>query len=95
MGQKYFLTHDKTCPIINAMYAIDKHIPIPESARNGRPAKYPFKNMNVGDSFFVAGEHTGRLLISIRGCALRNKPKVFYCEQKKTAPTGVRCWRVE
>ena len=35
------------------MIKIDKAMPIPPSAHLGRPAKYPYASMNVGDSFFV------------------------------------------
>lgn len=32
-------------------YVIDKNVPIPKALRPGRPMKYPFKQMDVGDSF--------------------------------------------
>lgn len=69
---------------------IEKGIPIPEGdGRRGRAPKYPWRNMEVGDSFFVrekpsavargaceAGKRCGRKFISRR------------------IDDGVRIWRV-
>lgn len=40
------------------MIAIDKDVPLPERSRGaqGRPVKYPFAQMEVGDSFAVVGK---------------------------------------
>jgi len=36
---------------------IDKNVPIPESQSGpGRPRKYPFPDMEVGDSFYAEGK---------------------------------------
>lgn len=36
------------------MFAVDKGIPVPKDIReNKRNNKYPWKNMEIGDSFFV------------------------------------------
>jgi hypothetical protein len=41
---------------------IEKDVPIPTACGRGRPTKYPFAEMEVGDSFAVplAGESYGR-----------------------------------
>ena len=33
---------------------IEKNIPMPETKKSGKPSLYPFADMDVGDSFFVA-----------------------------------------
>lgn len=38
---------------------INKNIPIPAKSAVGRPAKYPFKNMEVGESIFFEGKKPG------------------------------------
>jgi hypothetical protein len=80
---------------------IDKHLPAPPPA-NGRPRKYPFPDMAVGDSFAVplAGEtYEGENMAAVR---LRSSA-IRYARThggKFTVRTDrevgeVRCWRVE
>jgi hypothetical protein len=42
---------------MNETYKIEKNIPIP--SRSGRKCKYPWKEMEVGDSLLVLGEPLG------------------------------------
>lgn len=62
---------------------IEMGIPMPEklSARNG---KYPWDNMEVGDSFFLAGR-TKKVLVPAR-----LKPKIF---RQGAVEGGLRVWR--
>ena len=39
----------------NRMVKIDKHVPMPIGGGGAKP-KYPWKNMKVGDSFFIFPE---------------------------------------
>lgn len=44
------------------MYTIDTHIPMPNPTRNGvGQYKYPFFQMNVGDSFAISVDPTTKL----------------------------------
>lgn len=78
---------------------INKDIPIPDKVR-GRKAKYDFKAMEVGDSFFAVGDSS--VQVSILTCAKRHLPKKFIT-QKGTQESsveglfekGFRCWRVK
>lgn len=69
---------------------IEKNIPAPNNGVRGSP-KYPFRKMEVGDSFlFPAG---ARLASSSRaaGDAGRMMGGKFAC---RTTPEGIRCWRI-
>lgn len=68
---------------------IDKGIPIPiPEAKQGRPSKYPFGSMEVGDSFFAPSTSIGQT-VSKMGKFLGRK---FIC---RTVEGGSRVWRVE
>ena len=74
-------------------YTIDKKIPIPE-----KQSKYPWREMEVGDSFFVeATDHDkGRLqkdLFNSSGYyARRNNAKAKFTTRQMD--DGVRVWRI-
>jgi hypothetical protein len=75
------------------VYAIEKDHKIPAESR-GRKPEYPFRNMNVGDSFFVPQPDPAmrkKRVISICGSARRHKPWIFTCRE---SDSGVRVWRV-
>jgi hypothetical protein len=71
------------------MYAIEKSIPIPSRKR-----KYPLREMNVGDSFYVPcenGRRKGQSILGLTYVAFPGKTRKF---TTRTDATGVRCWRV-
>lgn len=35
------------------MLVIERDVPLPSPARGGRPPIYPFRDMKVGDSFYI------------------------------------------
>ncbi|WP_446903020.1 DUF7303 family protein [Burkholderia sp. YIM B11467] len=73
-------------------YVIEKGLPIPSSTR-GRPQRYPFSKMEIGDSFFVSGEPAA-LLKELSNCAnyhRRNHGGNFVVRSVKG---GVRAWRI-
>jgi hypothetical protein len=74
-------------------FRIDKGLPAP-SGRSGRPPKYPFRELEVGDSFFVEGDPR-KLSGSVLGCAKNIVGKRF-SSQKTThnGKPGIRVWRV-
>jgi len=70
---------------------IDKNVPIPPPVSSG---KYPFKRMDIGDSFFIPLCKTRpeeSLRCSIYNCAKRARMKVTM--RKVTG--GYRCWRIQ
>lgn len=73
------------------MIKVQKNIPIP--IKKGRPAKYPFSSMSVGDSFEVNGAPKNTVLNSaISWCSRHNKKAKFSIrfEDGKT-----RIWRIK
>lgn len=54
----------------------------------GRPAKYPWKTMKVGESFFIKNGYTG----SVGYPNNRLAPKHF---RARSVKGGVRVWRVK
>lgn len=68
------------------MIKIDKNIPIPQKLRK---AKYPWADMEVGDSFLVEGVSKFH---GIWSANKKFKPKHFISEVN---PVGVRVWRDE
>lgn len=73
------------------MITIDKNIPAPQLSGK---KKYPLREMEVGDSFFVADRAAA---YSISACVARYKPKKFTVrkvEEKKNGK-GWRCWRIK
>ena len=74
---------------------IEKGVPIPQT-RGGRNI-YPFKNMGVGDSFFITEKsNPKRLLRNVCSAASffkKKNPK--YNFHARTYVTGVRVWRVQ
>ena len=77
---------------------IEKNIPIP-ALTTGRARIYPFKEMEVGDSFFVAldGRERRNVQKSIIGACrhARLAPKKFCTRYIKEPTEGFRCWRFE
>lgn len=78
---------------------IEKGVPVPESTNGksgrtgiGRPRKYPFEDMEVGDSIFVEGQ-------TMRGGAYKSARR--YTQKTGVAFTahlekgGIRIWRAE
>lgn len=72
---------------------IEKNIPLPTSRTRGRPAKYPFKDMVVGDSVFFPGESTtpGNNVYVAAQMHARMNGKKF---SGRTMDGGLRIWRV-
>jgi hypothetical protein len=69
------------------MIAIEKNVPVPtESAK----AKYPFRTMVVGDSFFVESDTKGRTVTKLLS-ATRNYPDRKFTARQVEG--GVRVWR--
>lgn len=83
-------------------YKIESNVPMPRN----KPTKYPFGEMQVGDSFFVPVAKNGdgwarskqhnRLTAAINSWRRTNKSMNHRFKIRSTEePHGVRCWRVE
>jgi len=74
---------------------IESGIPSPKPATVGRPSKYPFRKMEIGDSFLTEGT-----LASSRGCPAYGAAKVFGSRNnmkfvgKAQGDGTVRIWRI-
>jgi len=71
-------------------YKIEKSIPVPEVSGAGRPAKYPFSSMSVGDSIFIAGKRPSEISAH-HVWGRRNNIKFMGRAEKD----GMRVWRVK
>ncbi len=72
------------------MYEIEKNIPVPGDVKIDKRKKYPFDQMNVGDSFFAKNK-TARSLSNSSQWHAKKTGKKFTCT---TEADGARCWRV-
>lgn len=66
---------------------IEKNIPISEHGNR----KYPFREMEVGDSFFVPDCKPSKINGPAQGFMRRN-PEVKFTIRREG--TGYRCWRI-
>ena len=70
---------------------IEKHIPLPlQPQPRGRRAKYPFGQMDVGDSFF-SDEDRNRLAAASSHAGSRHGKKFII----RSVDGGFRIWRAE
>jgi hypothetical protein len=79
-------------------FAIESGIPIPSNSSGGRPIKYPWAKMRVGDSFFVAfaNRHKTSLATIASVASKRLRPKRFIGRSCTCGGVqGLRVWRVE
>lgn len=74
------------------MIPIDKGIPIPTRCRGraGRRLLFPFADMEIGDSFFVAGAAS-----SVESAASRYGQKLGRKFTARYVDGGVRVWRIK
>jgi sortase (surface protein transpeptidase) len=82
------------------MYKIEKGIPIP--THRGKNSKYPFFEMEVGDSFEVEtlDKTSGNTVASIRNCyhnvcRYNENLKDIKIAIRVTSDKTVRCWRIK
>ena len=76
------------------MLKVDKNIPIP-LPRGKRTSIYPFKEMEVGDSFLVPSseiEERRRIARSVYSSAHKHRPSRFVVRHTNE---GIRVWKVE
>lgn len=73
-------------------FKIEKNVPLPE--KNVR-WKYPFDELEVGDSFFVANKDTTQLSALCKRAGTRLNTRFVTAKATSGDATGVRVWRVE
>ena len=79
----------------NAPIKIDRGVPVPTK---GQRCMYPFKDMKVGDSFFIdtkdrdKGNMRNRVQSSSSRFAKMQDPKQQFCSRQLEG--GIRCWRI-
>lgn len=79
----------KPKPAAPRAITIDRGIPIPESSGAGRPALFPFEDMEIGDSFLTGGKQK---TISSAASYWAKKLGTTYATRKTSK--GYRVWRV-
>ena len=72
-------------------YVIEKNVPLVQKNGAGRKEKYPFPQMEVGDSFVVPGGIVRSMRVTLRIAGLRHG-RTFKAQEQEG---GVRVWRVE
>lgn len=73
------------------MQEIEKNITMP-TTETGRPKKYPFADMEVGDSILFKDEKTGgRAYSAAQMCSKRSGTKKF---SGRMTESGLRIWRI-
>lgn len=74
------------------MYKIEKQIPIPEGSGMGAVRKYPFREMEIGDSFDTGSVAPSKVRCAASAYGSRHNTK--YTVRIDAASGGYRCWRV-
>ncbi len=70
---------------------IEKNIPVPVT----NTFKYPFEEMEVGDSFLISGDEAVRKLRSAAAYhSRRSEAKYSVRSVSEGDSVGVRCWRI-
>jgi len=76
-------------------YTIEHNIPTP---KNRYSPKYPWNEMEVGDSFFVPIESTKPINVrgSVAGINRRRQDAKFFASsvRENGKPIGIRVWRI-
>lgn len=72
------------------MYKIDKNIPIPSKYSKGIKTKYPWRELEVGDSFFVENRTSTQMINTSKNTS-KNSGHKYVCRKEGN---GCRVWRV-
>ncbi len=76
-------------------FTVEKGVPLP-ALRAGRPPKYPWRGMSVGDSFFVPGYSREMHNNLIRSAAQAlGSGRVATRKLTENDEVGVRVWRLK
>ena len=77
-------------------YVVEKNVPITKNPQRADLNKYPFRHMEVGDSFFVeCAKENERIFLS----AVYSSAKYYWKEKGhitiRKEGSGFRCWRTK
>ena len=73
------------------MIPIDRNVPVPERAgQRGPTEKYPWSQMEVGDSFVVGAERAN----TVRGCYVGAGKRLGRKFATRMGSEGLRVWRI-
>ena len=72
------------------MFKIDKGVPFTDGRKNGRPSKYPWNRLEVGDSFVVEDQSRNTMAATARYHTVRTGKTFKAATEGKT----VRVWRL-
>lgn len=75
------------------MIQIDKGIPIPPKGERTTRQKYPFREMEIGDSFHVDPADVASVRSSIRWYVSKHAPPGQKFSVKIIGQDEARCWR--
>jgi hypothetical protein len=77
-------------------FPVETGIPMPDGPQDSRyNYKYPWRQMNVGDSFFIAAADKRRKLARIRSVMFYHNNKYPEHFEARIVDAGVRVWRTE
>jgi hypothetical protein len=91
-SSKASLTKPKLWDGKRTMSAIEKGVPLPQDPR-GRRQIWPFADMEIGDSFFLAGE-SAKCQRALRNASSRYQRKTGAVFATRSVEGGARVWRV-
>jgi hypothetical protein len=80
------------------MYKIELDVPIPEHVRGAfgeTLRKYPFDDMNIGDSFWARRDEEPSLRVAASSWGKRHGAKFKIARVTERDTPVLRCWRVE
>ena len=73
-------------------FKIEKGIPFPKCNGAGKPEKYPWSKLEVGDSFLIAGQDARSVSPLTSAASKRHKGRKY---SVRTVDGGVRVWRIK
>lgn len=76
------------------MYNIEKKVPIPVFYDRGAPPKYPFRQMEIGDSFVVEGSDQERTRAQHAAHTFAQNHSKFKFTTRSFI-NGMRIWRIK
>lgn len=78
------------------MYQIEKGIPLPPRSRSSGYSKYPFADMQLGDSFVISlnpGESIDQLRFRANSALAKARKTTNAQFSSRTVDGGIRIWR--
>jgi hypothetical protein len=74
-------------------FKIDKNVPMPATRSAGRHATFPWRSMEIGDSFFVTPDQIPSKYVSRRAWAASKLTGLKFITRRSDG--GARVWRAE